>query len=345
MIAIRNQSTRHAKMLSHGERLADFCPTNTSLRCTARVNFHKHTSGTFSLVRKHEEESCPPSIVNTFGEHSARQSFNVQVFDSNQPVVVDNLPRFFVMKVTSLVADVIVPTLKQKARLAPSVRTFLSSAHAPLQATKFGLSLAEPARILNHGAVTHCGERGQSHVDTDHVGIKSQRFRFTFNREDGKPSARFTFYQESFDYPFQRAMQLNLDVPDPGEPELVTLEGVTNQSKRDAVITTYGSETRVACPLASLDAQEERAERQVNALQNVFKNGGMDGRNVFSSLFNLRQLQYLVKERDRFSLDVPSVTPLLQSGVVKLGANSKRALQRYDLAFCWIDPIPERLNH
>lgn len=61
MIAISNQPTGQTAMLPHGERLANLCPTQASLRGPARVNFHEHAPGTLSLVREHEEEVRPPS--------------------------------------------------------------------------------------------------------------------------------------------------------------------------------------------------------------------------------------------------------------------------------------------
>lgn len=328
-------------MLAHGERLSDCCPAKTGLRRTGRIYLNKHASGAFSLVRDHVQELRPSGIVNALGEHSACQTLDVQIFDRDQSVVVNDLSRLFVMEISALIADVVVPPLEQKHGLAPPVRTFLPSRYAPLQAAEFGLSIAEPARVLNHDAVAQCGKGGKADVDTGHVRAEGQRFRFALNREDSKPPTRFTLNQESLNYSIKRAVQLYFDGPDFREPEFVATKSIANLPECQTVVTACGSETRIASLLTTLDAAKKPGKSKMDTLKDIFKYLGVNCRNVVSILFNLWQLQYLIEERNRFSFKVPSVTSLLQGAIVKLCAYCKSVFESRSLTFGGINPVFE----
>src|SRR5690349_111772 len=125
MIAIRRQSTVQTKMPALSQRLANLCPTETCLTCTTRINFHEQPTSLFRFVGQHISEYRPRRIVNGLGKPSARQSLDIQVFYRNQPVLVNNLARFFVQEIAALIADVVVESLKQHYRFPSAIRSLL----------------------------------------------------------------------------------------------------------------------------------------------------------------------------------------------------------------------------
>lgn len=346
MITIRNQATRRTMMYSRGERLADFCPTQTCLRCATGGDFHEHAPGALSLVREHEKKVRPSSIANRLGEVViSHHAFDVQIFDRNQAVLINDLARLFVMKVAALIADMIVETLKQKSRLTPAVGSFLSSRYAPLQSAQLRVSGSEPARVFDSGTVAQRGERGQAYVNPGHVGLKRQGFWFAFDGEDGKPAARFALHRERLDLPVERAMQRNADPSNLGKPQLIPNKNAANLPKSDAVVSPRGSEARIAWIAAHLYTIKERLECEINALQNVLKRPAIDVGDVGPNRSNLFQLVILIEPSQVFTLIFPCVTPFLKCGIVKLGANAEMRFQRAHLFSGWVNPVAKGSMH
>lgn len=54
MISVAYQPASFTDVLSNRERLTDLCPAQTSLRCTARIDFHKQAPSFFRFVREHD---------------------------------------------------------------------------------------------------------------------------------------------------------------------------------------------------------------------------------------------------------------------------------------------------
>src|ERR1051326_3724643 len=165
MITIRRQAAVATQMPALRKRLADFCAASASLRSSAWINFHEHAPGTLSLVREHKKKVGPSGIVNRFSEHAARESFDVEIFDRDQAMLINNLSRFFMVEVTALIANVVMKSLKQQDGFASAIGIFLSTRYSSLQASEFCLGGSEPTRIVDRGSVTECGEGRQSDIN------------------------------------------------------------------------------------------------------------------------------------------------------------------------------------
>lgn len=326
-------------MNAHCERLRDFCAAQTVLRCPTRINLHEHASGALSLVREHEKKVRPSRIIDRLRQHSACESFDIQIFDRDQPVAVNEFPRFFVMEVAALVADVIVKPLKQKNGFAPAVRSFLAPRYTPLQSAELRLGRTEPTRVLNLCAIAQSRERSQSDINADHVRIERQWLVIALNRKQRKPSSGFAFDREGFDRPFEWSVKFYADVSDLREPQLVPGKRVTYLPKRQTVITTHRSEARITRLVSLIHATEESLESQVYTLQRVFQDERTDVRNVFPPIFDFPQLQILIEPRDRFALTLPCFTALLQRRVVQLAAHRKLIVQCLFLRLGGIDAV------
>jgi len=345
MIAIRRQPARETQMPALSERLANPCAAQACLRSTARVNFHEYAPGALSLVREHKKKVGPPSVVDGLSEHSRREAFHVQIFDCNQAVLIDDLARFFVMKVAALVANVIMESLKQQDGFAPAIRSFLTSRNAPLQVSKLALCGSKPAWILNCRSVAERDELTQSDINTYGVRTEGQRRGFTLNRKNSKPTIRLSFDRQSFYGPGKWAVQLNSNLTDLGQPQSVSGQRIADFSKCHAVVSTCRSKSRIPRLVSCLNPSKEAVKGQLNALQNVFQGLRIQGSEVFADLLNCCQLQILIEPRDRLAFQPPSIAPFLNSGIVKFATERKLSVKDLLLTFCGIDSIAKSRDH
>src|SRR4051794_24815484 len=129
MIATSRQGASRAIVPTIHERFGHALPTNARLRRSAWVYLHQHSPGAFSLVREHLREGAPSRIVNRLGQYSTGETLYVQILDGDYAVLVDQLARQFVLKVSPLVPHVGVRALEQPHSLAPSVAALLPPRH------------------------------------------------------------------------------------------------------------------------------------------------------------------------------------------------------------------------
>lgn len=345
MIAISNQATSRTPMYSHRESLANFCPTQTGLRRSARVNFHKHTPSFFRFVREHKQKVRPSGIVNGLRQRPCGQSFDIQILNGNQSVVVHNFARFFMMKISTLIADVVMEPLEQENCFAAAVRTFPSSRYAALQSSQLGLCCSVLPRVIDRAAVAQRREASKAYIDTHHVRIKGQGSILVLNGERSKPTIRFSFDCKGLNLTLNWSMQFDANLPDFRQPQLVPVDRPADLSKCQTVVAVGGAETGKPRTILCLRPAKEILKRKVNSLQAVLQDTNTDSRHVLALLLNSHQLQVLIKPRNGFALQFPRFFSLLQGCIVKLRTDAKLIVKRLLLALCGIYAIAKNLEH
>lgn len=341
MITIIDSTARPAMMNSHRERLADLCPTNTCLTCASRIDFREQPTSIFSFVGQHVHESRYRDVVKGFAQPSARKPYNIQIFDRNKSILINQLARFLVQKVAALIANVVVKTSQKQHSFATSIRSSLSTCYASLESSQFCLSGPIPVRVFDLGSVAKRSERSESDVNSDHVRIERQRIGFTLNTEQSEPATGFTLDSECLNLAIERSVELNPHVPDFREAQTVSNKCISDLAKRETVVTPSRLETWVSRPLTVFDASKEGAEGKMNALQGVFERVSIYRRHVVALSANPFQLHILIEPRDRLGLKSPSVAALLERGIVKLAANSQLVVKNLLLPFRRIDSVAE----
>lgn len=345
MITISNQPARRTRVNALFQGLAHFCTAQARLRRPRWIDFYQYASGTFSLVREHEKESRPSSVVNTLGEHSARQSLDVQIFDRNKAVSVNQFARFLVMKVPTLIADVIVESLEQQHCFTSPIRSPVSPRYAPLQTPELSLSGSEPTRIFNRASIAERGKAAEPNVDPDHVWTKHHRCWLILNRKQCEPSPGLAFHGEGFDSTLQWSVSRDFNRSDFRESQPVSVQCLSDQAEGHAVVTAHGFESWETRLRATSDSAEETAKRIPNPAQSILKHGGINRLDIRSICSDVFQLQVLIEPGDRLALELPRVPSFLKRGVIKLATNSKLFVQDLLLAFCGVDPVAEGLDH
>ena len=341
MITIRRQSAVETQMPTLGQCLSNFRAACTGLSGTARVNFNEHASGTLSLVREHKEKVGPPGIVNRLAESASRKPFDIQVLNGDQAVRVHDLPRFFVMEIPSLIANVVVKPLKQEDGLAPAIRSLLSTSDTPLETPEFLLRGTEPSRIVNLCSVAQGRKGAQANINTDCGRTERQRTRFALNHEQSEPASGFSFDGKSLNCAINRSMQLDSYRTDLRESQFVSVNSVADLPKRNAVVSARGSKPWITGRSLGFNAAKESFKGQLHTMQRVLKSEGAHCPYVFALASNVFKLAILIEPRNRFTLPLPRFAPFLKRSVVQLTAQCE-LIVKHDLLFlCRIDTVAE----
>lgn len=345
MITISNQATSCTAMHAHSERLADLCPAGTRLTCATRIDLHQQPTSIYRFVGKHVYEVVPSSIIDGLAQPATSKPFYIEILDSDQAVLIYELSRFFVMKVTALIADMVMKSRQKYNGFATAIRSLLPARYPALQAPQLGLPGTEPSRIFDLRTIAKRRERSQANVDTNHVGIEGQRIRFTLDNEQRKPSASFAPYRQCLNLTLEWSVQFDPNVSNLRQPQFISAECFTYPSKRKTVVTPRRSESRVARPLSSLETTKECLKRKVNALERFLQGVRANIGYILADLPDFRYLIDLIEQRDRFAFDGPRVAALLQRRVIQLTANSKLMIQGFCLMTCGIDTVSKRADH
>ena len=153
------------------QSLADFTPAEAILARAGRIDLHDLTPSLFRFGTEYVEKGRPACIMHGLGEKVPRHALDVQLFDGDQLVGIDQSPREFVVEVAPLVSDVFMDALKAEDGLAAASRSFAAPGHPALDASQLRLPASEPARIGNHLASAESREVFKAHVDAD-LGIE-----------------------------------------------------------------------------------------------------------------------------------------------------------------------------
>jgi hypothetical protein len=101
MISGYGQPARFAVMPAVPERFGHRSAARAALRSAWCVNLHSQPGSLRRFPEQDEDERAPGRIQDRLGEPAARQALDVQVFDRNQAVAVDQHAGDFVRSVIS----------------------------------------------------------------------------------------------------------------------------------------------------------------------------------------------------------------------------------------------------
>lgn len=318
MITICGQATPRTLMPALAEGFRRVRSAGACLTRATRVNLHELSASVFSFVGNQVEKGSPSGIPDRLRQHSTGKSLDVQIFDGNQAVIINQPTTNLVVKVCALVANVKVRALQKLNGFTSVIATFLSSGNLALCASQFRLGFSVPVWIVNLYSVAQSGECGQTNINADLFNRRGQRFWRAFNRKANVPASGFALDRDSLDSSLNGTMQLDLDESDAlqAQFEVSQLAPVAIRRVCDAVETRMRLEARESGFLFCFDATKESLERLVNAAQHILTAGGT-GEFCVSCRANLRQLFRLGVVVDALAVDAPRIPALLQRGVVE----------------------------
>ena len=329
------------------ERFSDSMSANARLARTARVNLDELAPGTFSLVRKFAQEVSPSGIIDGLGQHTAGQSLDVQVFDNNHTVVVDQHTAELVLEIGSLVLNMRVLPLQHGNGFPATVRPLvLAPSHPPLCDAQSALCITVQTRIANLSAVAEGCEGRQPNINPDRPAGCRKRNRIALHGEDHEPAARFALDRNRLDLAVDRAVELDLDLSHALNANQPARESTAVSIRREgqAIVATTGFETRKAGTFTTFDSTKECLECLVEAPQDVLAAGEVGDSNQTLSP-HLFQLACLIVVVDRLPANPVRPYALFEGAVVEIASLAKLIIQSFDLIPMRVDLIPERLSH
>ena len=134
-------------MHSNGQGLADLATAQAVLARSGRVHFH-HSSPSFCRFDAEcLQEVTPARIVDLLGKHASGHAADVQLFDGDQLVAVDDLAGELVCVVGSLIGDALVDALKLTDGLTSTIRPLDATRHLALCPPQAPLGTLVPAGV------------------------------------------------------------------------------------------------------------------------------------------------------------------------------------------------------
>src|SRR5215472_1971809 len=124
MVSCGDQAAPNANMFSIRKPFAVWFATRATLTCSTSIDGKQRSSSVLSFVRQFCEECRPSRVVYCTRKHASGQSFNLQVFDNNQTVVIGDFTRRLVLKIIALVEHLAVNLLNDSNRFLPTLRGF-----------------------------------------------------------------------------------------------------------------------------------------------------------------------------------------------------------------------------
>src|SRR5690348_3634287 len=103
---------------------------------------------------------------------------------------------------------------------------------------------------------------------------------------------------------------------------------------RQGVVTTRSLETRIARFLSSCDAPKERLKGQINTLDDILQDMGMDVFVLWPQFLDGRQFALLLVVTNGHLPHAPRLAPLLKGCVVEFAATPERPVQFCGLLWC-----------
>ena len=135
-------------MHPNGQGLADSAAAQAMLARSGRVHFHHSPPSFCRFDGEFVKEGTPTRIVDLFGKHASGHAADVQLFDDNQLVAVDDLAGELVCVVGSLAGDALVDALKLTDGFASAIRSLDASGD---------LALRSPQAFLGNSTCTSVG--------------------------------------------------------------------------------------------------------------------------------------------------------------------------------------------
>src|SRR5215471_15530333 len=308
---------------------------------STRIHLHQLSPGARSLVPELGKERVPSGVVDRAGQHSARKSFDVEVFHRDQPIVFDQPAAEMMMKGSTLVSDFTVRLGHQCGGLAAAVAAALASGKPTLGAAQVCQPAPEVPGIVDLLAIRKRHKAVQSDIYADILGRLRQRDTVALDGKTYVPMVHVSLDRNGFDLTLDRPVQLDLDETSALDPQLAVIEqsaAIAVGRKGDAVVPPERTEAREAGLLAASYPSEERLEGLIQPAQHILTAGEVGQSDQPFGPHGL-QLVGLVVVVDALAAHFPGVAPFLQGGVVQVASLVELVLEKLNLGLVRVQAV------
>lgn len=303
--------------------------TAAILRSEGGRNETHHATSIFRFVRVDIEKRIPCRIRDAFSEmmilHHPR---NIQILKGKGVELSQQIKRAFVKEVVSLPRYLQV-LFRQKPNSFPAIAApmFLTRDGA-LRGLQPPFGLPQILWILNPLARRKSSEVLDTNIQTDTLPcFREIAARVFFDSEDNVPTLGFALNRASLDCTFNGTGETHAATPNLGERQFVAVKFETTLWIAKRIVASLASKARIACLLSRFRTTKESKERFVEAAQSVLPNLAINRRYVWVCFAHVSQLAALFSVAHRLARYAVGITSVLQTGVIQVTADPKRALK------------------
>lgn len=307
-------------MRAFGQRFdCDSPALRAGLGSASWIDGNRLTASVRSFVGDEGDELSPRGVVNFFGKHPARETFDIEVFERDASKLVDQLPAFFVQEVATGIADVGLKLRNGSAALAAHLRTALGARQRTLQTAQLASVPLRDALALDCRAITQRGETGQTKIDANAFGAGTFNGG-NFEVQHKVPLASIPREDRGLRLAWPCAVPADFNLArNADDLELAGLAQAhaVAEDKIGSVVTVASFETRETRRVATLAASEEGLERLVELAHDLLFCGAGPAANVRKVATDRRQACDLFMRADAGALAIGK-NAVLKTCVVKL---------------------------
>ena len=314
-----------------------------------RIDSSNIDTGAFCLVFKYLEKLRPTCIVSRLGKiKRANHALDIQIFVSDLTEAIHQIKSRLVVKIFSLVGDVLVKLRKGFHGCSAIRSTLLFSSYRALKPSEFLLRLSVVFERLDFLAVGSDEERLQSEVDPDFRIFRGNNFNvFKFARENDEPAVGLLSEGDGLDFAFDFPMQFEFHVSDALKPGFVITGelGSVSDGELYGIKPAVAFKPGIARFLSSFQTTEESLKSAVESFQSSLAGTAIRfGERIFDFTC-LSELLRLLRVSDTFSLSLVNSFSLFKSRVVQIPMRFQKIKHFLCLFFRGIRSKFERLVH
>ena len=290
--------------------------------------------------------------MRSLGKPGPGDALDVEGFVGDETVGIHQPSRLFVVEVSALVRRLFVKAANLLTSFAAATRTLLLSGHGALCPTEFLLRLSVVARWLYGLSIRGNDERLESEVYANRCAVSGRFGRICeIAREDNVPLPASPLYRDCLDGPFDRAMQLYLDVSDVLQIKLGGASGflepasVSVGRELHAPEPIFRFEPGITRSVARLHTAEERLERLIQSAKRGLSGRKVQSREARHNLTSLLESPRLLTVGNGTLLNLVHVPAFAQSKIVKAAMRLKHRIQNLRLRAVRVEAIFVGASH
>jgi hypothetical protein len=352
MVPIADHSTPFTPIDAHRQRHHLSMPAVGAILCgVGRRHFDHVSLSFFRFSNERGEKGTPGCICNRcvqssfaacpvwhilsrcfvqFGLGPFDHVAHGQGFDGDQPEALDQLVGFLLDEVLAPPADALMDSRHDLAPPASHRVPPLPFGETAVRFRQLVCFFPEKSGVVNLFASGEEGEGLESHIDP-YMLIRCWQYPRLdlIAREAHKPLSRRVSHDAArFDDASCGPVLHHPEMPNLGKGEFALyIDAETRLGVGERSVAESGFIARVARRLASFHTREEGFEGFVDAMQHILQDLGVDGFIFWSDRFDGGQLGALLREGDALAAQPIGLFPLLQGGVVQLGAQGELLVQ------------------
>lgn len=321
----------------------------TQLTRLLGVNLDHRAPSVFCFGAQYVQELSPASVRNAFGQVSvANHVLGFEFFNGDQVMLSHKVKCQFMLKIQSLIANLLMHVGQFPHRLASAIAAFSAAGHRTLGGLQSALRHTIPARIVHRGSVAIGEKRFQAHVNTNAVACRWHWIRLGhLATETGIPFTVVALDGDGLDPALNGAMQDDVEHTDVGQPESVAFQLPARRLRVAKTIKTMlALKAWMAWILALLAAFEKRLVCLIQPAKCVLQHLTVNKRKLRAVFFDLAQLVGLGIVVDvAHTIVVVGGLAFLKCTVIQPETKIKRVLESFlnDLRFRG-DAILERAS-